>query len=93
MASPDRRGIGPLLNVPAEAHTAWTRLHEQLIRIRYQVPCTDEPLLFTSDTPADRLIAAAICAGCPVQLRCRTYARTANEPLGVWGGDDRTKHR
>ena len=30
--------------------------------------------------------AQAICAECPVLLRCRSYALANREPYGVWGG-------
>ena len=30
--------------------------------------------------------AKAICAGCPVLVRCREAALAAREPYGVWGG-------
>jgi len=30
--------------------------------------------------------AQAICAECPVLLRCRSYALATREPYGVWGG-------
>jgi WhiB family redox-sensing transcriptional regulator len=30
--------------------------------------------------------AKAVCAGCPVLLRCREAALLSREPYGVWGG-------
>ncbi|HEV7209083.1 MAG TPA: WhiB family transcriptional regulator [Mycobacteriales bacterium] len=30
--------------------------------------------------------AQAVCARCPVLVRCRAYALAAQEPYGVWGG-------
>lgn len=33
--------------------------------------------------------AKAICATCPVQEECRTYAMDAHEVWGIWGGTDR----
>ena len=33
-------------------------------------------------------IGKTICAGCPAKDECRTYARTAFEEGGVWGGED-----
>ena len=38
--------------------------------------------------------ARVICNGCPVQLDCYSYALTAREPYGIWGGlgeHERTK--
>ena len=31
-------------------------------------------------------IAKAVCAECPVLVRCRTWALTMGEHAGVWGG-------
>ncbi|QPL04937.1 MULTISPECIES: WhiB family transcriptional regulator [Actinomyces] len=30
--------------------------------------------------------AKAVCATCPVLIRCREHALAAHEPYGVWGG-------
>lgn len=30
--------------------------------------------------------AKAVCASCPVLLRCREHALLVREPYGVWGG-------
>lgn len=30
--------------------------------------------------------AKAVCAACPVLLRCREHALSTHEPYGVWGG-------
>lgn len=30
--------------------------------------------------------AQAVCAICPVLVRCRAYSLAAQEPYGVWGG-------
>jgi WhiB family redox-sensing transcriptional regulator len=30
--------------------------------------------------------AKAVCATCPVLVRCREHALAAREPYGVWGG-------
>lgn len=34
--------------------------------------------------------AAAICAGCPVQVECREYAEQVPATDGVWGGWSKT---
>ena len=31
--------------------------------------------------------AARICAGCPVQTECRSYAERNPDIVGLWGGD------
>lgn len=35
--------------------------------------------------------AQQVCAGCPVRLVCRDYARAMQEPFGVWGGETETE--
>lgn len=30
--------------------------------------------------------AKAVCAACPVVVRCREHALASREPFGVWGG-------
>ena len=37
--------------------------------------------------------AKAVCACCPVIVECRRHAITAEEPYGVWGGQDETERR
>ncbi|MFN0025901.1 MAG: WhiB family transcriptional regulator [Acidimicrobiales bacterium] len=56
--------------------------------------CGGQTALFfppASERPQARLRreadAKAICAACPVQLECRTYARIHREH-GVWGGEN-----
>lgn len=57
---------------------------------RLQTPCQATPEPFTSDDPDARAAAATACGRCPVQAECNTYAVTAREPFGVWGGRDRS---
>ena len=64
-----------------------------------QAVCRGRTELFfgrTSERPERRArrerIAAALCAGCPVQVECRDYARR-NREYGFWGGEDeRERH-
>ena len=46
---------------------------------------TDHRLFFGL---TDRLVteARAVCAGCPVQAECLSYAMDNEEQFGVWGG-------
>jgi WhiB family redox-sensing transcriptional regulator len=37
--------------------------------------------------------AKAVCARCPVIAQCRRHAIIAEEPYGVWGGQDETERR
>lgn len=56
-------------------------------------PDVDPDLFFghegeMSDQRARRVRAAkAVCAGCPVLLECRGWARRHRLPAGVWGGE------
>ncbi|HEY1919397.1 MAG TPA: WhiB family transcriptional regulator, partial [Streptosporangiaceae bacterium] len=37
--------------------------------------------------------AKAICARCPVQLPCLTYALATSQEFGIWGGRDEAERR
>jgi WhiB family redox-sensing transcriptional regulator len=37
--------------------------------------------------------AKAVCARCPVIVECRRHAIAAEEPYGVWGGQDERERR
>jgi WhiB family redox-sensing transcriptional regulator len=37
--------------------------------------------------------AKAVCAHCPVIVECRRHALAAEEPYGVWGGQDEHERR
>lgn len=37
--------------------------------------------------------AKAVCAACPVQSPCLTFALTSNQEFGVWGGCDEDERR
>jgi hypothetical protein len=39
----------------------------------------------------DALLAAAVCARCPVQVECFEYG--AGEPFGIWGGTTKRRRR
>ena len=44
------------------------------------------PALFYDPHPAAVASAKAVCAACPVRLRCAVHAIAAGEEYGVWGG-------
>lgn len=48
-----------------------------------------EPTLFFPDNASPQAAARAleICGNCPVRVQCRSYARNAAEPYGIWGGE------
>lgn len=53
------------------------------------LPCrsiADADLWF-AESPADLELAKALCAQCPVRLRCLRVALERGEPCGVWGGE------
>lgn len=53
------------------------------------LPCrsmADADLWF-AESPADLELAKALCAQCPVRLRCLRVALERGEPWGVWGGE------
>ena len=59
--------------------------------------CRGQHRIFDSLAPADHEIAAAICAWCPVRLRCATLVRDVQRkataaasgggPVGTWAGE------
>ena len=52
-------------------------------------PVTRE--LFTSEHEAERLVATALCPGCPVLTECGEAADANEERHGVWAGVDRSR--
>ena len=66
---------------------------------RHLALCRDEDpeLFFPIGTggPAQAQITAAkaVCGGCPVSLRCLTWAIDTGEDVGVWGGLDAAQRR
>lgn len=53
-------------------------------------PTSDER---TSKGKADRAVAQAVCATCPVRAACLAYALDAGEDAGVWGGKSEAQRR
>lgn len=73
--------------------SAWNGLQTKLRDLDdegYRVPCLDMPDLFVSDELEERQAASSWCSDCPAATDCTTYAETAQEPFGVWGGHDRS---
>lgn len=42
---------------------------------------------------AQTSVAKAICFACPVQTACLTFALSANQEFGIWGGLDEEERR
>ena len=55
----------------------------------------DPDLFFpgSEPTPARIASAKAVCATCPVQDECLTYALETNQTEGIWGGQTPTGRR
>lgn len=52
------------------------------------LPCrVGDADLWFAETPAELERAKALCAQCPVRLRCLRVALERAEPWGVWGGE------
>ncbi|MDH3368512.1 MAG: WhiB family transcriptional regulator [Acidimicrobiia bacterium] len=52
--------------------------------------CRDEDLslFFPEDASKEQADQAiAVCHLCPIMWQCRSHARTAREPAGIWGGE------
>lgn len=54
------------------------------------LPCEDDPDLFFGSV-AERRVAIALCATCPLNLKCFEVAIAHGERWGVWGGIDFTR--
>ena len=52
------------------------------------VPCENAPDFFFDAEEDHRPYMAArkLCAGCPIQNVCLSYALDNHEPFGMWGG-------
>lgn len=72
-------------SVPAHARPAWDELHAQIIRTG-TTPCAGPDRDLWIGTQAEQHIAADRCLDCPVMTACATYAATAHEREGTWGG-------
>lgn len=79
----------PSLGVPEHALTAWRALHER-ITATGPTPCTGADADRWNGTTAEQRWAAGRCIDCPALIQCGTYADTAGERHGVWGGTPRT---
>ena len=50
------------------------------------VPCQAAPRLWLAEAEAAQEAAAHACQPCPALDACRSYALSAREKAGVWGG-------
>ena len=72
-----------LLGVPEHARREWEQL---MSSITEPTPCAGPNRDDWTGTAAQQERAADACHDCPVMHACLTYADTAGEAAGVWGG-------
>lgn len=82
LTAPSRPSCGPLSGPDGVI----SRLLDDLAPVA-PIPCQgDNPDLWFAEVPADLERAKALCAGCPIRVRCLAGALARREPWGVWGG-------
>lgn len=70
----------------AAAAEEWRALQVGLRAAHGRVPCQLAPSRWWSTVPGATEAAADACFDCPIMGLCASYALTAREPDGVWGG-------
>lgn len=77
----------PVVLIPAMPE--FLTLADALAAMRRPAPCQDPARrdLWQSHSTDDQAAAVAACSTCPARPPCLDYARTAREPVGVWGGE------
>lgn len=73
------------LGVPTHALPAWEALRSALLPER-GIPCAGPARDDWHGSRKQQQRAADACLDCPILTPCQTYALTADEPDGVWGG-------
>lgn len=66
-----------------DAMPAWEALQDAL---GIGTPCMSGDADLWHGSAKQQRVAADRCMDCPVLVACATYARTAGEQLGTWGG-------
>ncbi len=82
------------LGVHPEAAGAWAALRVQLDAIReagHTLPCESNPEHWVGEATAEREAAAEGCHWCSIRTACAAFGVANREPIGVWGGIDRTR--
>jgi hypothetical protein len=75
------------VSVPHRALDTWLIFAKAAREHRRDVPCLGRKE-WTSRLLADKRHAALACTTCPIRSECLTYALTADEQYGIWGGFD-----
>lgn len=71
--------------MPEHAVPAYRALQDA--RDEYDPPCSQAPELWFSPDWSEQQVAREMCnTACPLRRECGTYALTAGEAFGVWGG-------
>lgn len=76
--------------VPASAMPAWEALQDA---VTVGTPCMGPDRDLWHGSRKQQLVAADRCMDCPVLAVCATYARSAGEQLGTWGGQTDEERR
>lgn len=74
------------IGVPDHARDEWEQLHDTLAAHQEPAPCAGPDRDHWTGSAAQQQQAAARCLDCPAMVACATYARTAGERDGTWGG-------
>jgi WhiB family redox-sensing transcriptional regulator len=86
-------------NEPVAIPDVWPRPVWDRAKWRDLAACqdVDSSVFFPVGTTGAALVrinnAKAICATCPVQEECLTFAVATNQEFGVWGGCDEDERR
>lgn len=62
------------------------RVAQQLTWYKHAVCAGKSELFYDEKSRIATARAKALCAACPVQVKCLEYALTNAENIGVWGG-------
>lgn len=90
MSSEPPSKAAPMCAAPFDAEREYRSLTERVRETSeagVAIPCLGpDSSRWTSDDPAEQLAAAELCQTCPLAAQCRSYAVSAGETSGVWGG-------
>lgn len=74
-----------VFNAPDHALPAWEQLHSRILATG-PTPCAGPDRDDWTGTPRQQTRAATRCLDCAAMQACATYATTAREDSGIWGG-------
>jgi WhiB family redox-sensing transcriptional regulator len=80
--------------VEPAALPAWLALRAALEVVTRRPPCQERPDVWFASAQSRQLGEALTgCASCSLLHLCASYALTAGEPAGVWGGTTEAQRR